>query len=217
MIARSPQFADAWLEPAEQLVFGFGARRNGLRCPRSVFAKPLTKNHIAVVRVKDEYADFPKGLFFHILVVPKSTYDAWIRDPFLLAEKIAPTWEAADPMPSVTMAEEAFTPRTVAQVQGVLKRVKASALKDDEDPEAPDFERTAANSESPALLGGVQILVDGGKLVFVRPEGDLQLAAGMWLLLPERTRCRLWPCSFAFSDELDFDLLIVPQLEERLL
>jgi hypothetical protein len=177
----------------------------------------LTKNHIAIVRVKDENADFPTGMRFHMLVVERHIYEAWIRDPFILAEKIAPTWDATYGMPSVTIPEEAFKPRTVEQVQAVLKRVKASALKEDEDPEAPDFERTAENSESPALLGGVQILVDGGRLVFERPEGDLQLAAGMWMLLPERTRCRLWPASFAFSDELDFDLLIVPQLDDRIL
>ena len=109
--------------------------------------------------------------------------------------------------------EETFVARKVDQVQAVLKRVKAAALKEGEDPEAPDFERTVENSESPALLGGVQILVDGGRLVFERPAGDLALAAGLWLLLPEQTRCRLWPTSFAFSSELEFDLLIVPHLE----
>lgn len=217
LVGRSPGFADAWLDDAEQLVLGFGARRNGLPCPLSVFARPLTKNHIAIVRVKDENADFPTAMRFHFLIVEQRSYEAWIRDPFILAEKIAPTWDTVDGMPGATIPEEAFRPRTVEQVQAVLKRVKASALKEDEDPEAPDFERTPENSESPALLGGVQILIDGGRLVFERPRGDLQLAAGMWLLLPERTRCRLWPASFAFSDELDFDLLIVPELEERML
>ena len=80
-----------------------------------------------------------------------------------------------------------------------------------------NFERTVENSESPALLGSVQILVDGGRVAFERPEGDLRLAAGMWLLLPERTRCRVWPCSFAFSQEMEFDLLISPQLDEGML
>ena len=86
-----------------------------------------------------------------------------------------------------------------------------------EDPEAPDFERTVENSESPAMLGGAQILVDGGRLVFERPDGDLRLAAGLWLLLPETTRARLWPTSFAFSAELEFDLLIVPRVDDEIL
>jgi hypothetical protein len=100
----------------------------------------------------------------------------------------------------------------VAQVQGVLRRVKASALGENEDPESPTFERTPENSESPALLGGVQILVDGGKLVFVRPKGDLALVAGLWTLLPYSTRCTIWPASFAFSNELAFDVVVVPRL-----
>jgi hypothetical protein len=108
----------------------------------------------------------------------------------------------------------AFLPRTVAQVEGVLKRVKASALREGEDPESPDFERTIENSESPAMLGAAQILVDGGRVVFERRSGDVALASGLWLLLPEGTRMRLWPCSFAFSDELEFDLLIVPYLND---
>src|SRR5205809_3050867 len=108
-------------------------------------------------------------------------------------------------------------PRSVYQVQTVLRRVKASALREGEDPEAPDFERTVENSESPALLGGAQVLVDGGRLAFERPQGDLRLAAGLWLLLPEMTRCRLWPTSFAFGPELEFDLLVTPRVTEALL
>jgi hypothetical protein len=110
--------------------------------------------------------------------------------------------------------EEAFTPRTLPQVQAVLQRIKAAALREGEDPEALDFERTMENSESPALLGGAQILVDGGRLVFERPEGDLRMVSGLWLLLPEVTRCRLWPTSFAFSQELEFDVLVVPHIDE---
>ena len=55
------------------------------------------------------------------------------------------------------------------------------------------------------LLGGAQILIDGGRLVFERPQGDLAMVSALWLLLPEATRTRLWPTSFAFSRELEFD------------
>ena len=109
--------------------------------------------------------------------------------------------------------EEAFTPRTIGEVREVLKRIKAAALREGEDPEAPDFERTMDNSESPALLGGAQILVDGGRLVFERPASDLRMVSGLWLLLPEMTRCRLWPTSFAFSPELEFDVLVLPSFD----
>ncbi|MBM3995407.1 MAG: hypothetical protein FJ303_14825 [Planctomycetes bacterium] len=215
LIARSPGFDAAWIAEAQHLVFGFGDRRVGMRCPLTVFAQPIDPNHVAVVRVMDDVGEGgPNGLRFHFLVVSLESYEAWIRDPFMLAEKVAPTWQPADALPSLTIPEEAFSPRTLAQLQDVLKRIKASALKEGEDPEAPDFERTIENSESPALLGGAQILVDGGRLVFERPEGDLRMVSGLWLLLPEETRCRLWPASFAFSRDLEFDVLVVPHLGE---
>jgi hypothetical protein len=217
LVARSSSFDDAWLPEAERLVLGFGDRRGGVRCPLTVFARPISAKQVAIVRVKDENPGFPTGLRFHFLVVERKTYEAWIRDPFMLAKKVEPTWEANESLPALMIAEEAFSPRTLVQVQDVLRRVKAAALREGEDPEAPDFERTMENSESPALLGGAQILVDGGRLVFERPEGDLRMVSGLWLLLPEATRCRLWPTSFAFSQELEFDVLVVPRLDEMVL
>jgi hypothetical protein len=217
LIARSLGFDEAWVPESESLVVGFGNRVNGMHCPLTVFAKPLTKKHVVVVRVKDDRPDLSTGLQFHFLVVERKAYEAWIRDPFMLAEKIEPTWDAKDALPTLTIPEEAFSPRTLGQVQGVLRRIKAAALREGEDPEAPDFERTMENSESPALLGGAQILVDGGRLAFERHEGDLRMVAGLWLLLPEATRSRLWPTSFAFSQELEFDVLVVPHLDEMVL
>lgn len=149
-------------------------------------------------------------LGFHVLVVARADYERYLGDPFQLAEQLPPTWQVDTTLASLTLPCEPLPARTVAQVQQVLRRVKASALREDEDPEAPDFERTIENSESPALLGGVQVLVDGGKLVFTRHEGDLPLLAGLWLLLPVRTRGRIWPASFAFSNRLGFDAVAVP-------
>src|SRR5262249_15858286 len=66
------------------------------------------------------------------------------------------------------------------------------------------------NAESPALLGGVQVLVDGGRVVFERPAPDTGLLKGLWTLLPNSTRNTLWPASFAFSNALRFDALVTP-------
>ena len=76
-----------------------------------------------------------------------------------------------------------------------------------------EVERTVENSESPALLGGVQVLVDGGRLFFRRPGPDMNLLKGLWTLLPTSTRCRLWPASFAFGNHLQFDAVVLPRLE----
>src|SRR6516225_1373053 len=102
LVARSLGFADAWLDEARELVLGFGDRRGGLYCPPTVFAKPISKKHVAVVRVKDVNPGFPVGLRFHLLVIKRDDYEACVHDPFMLAQRIEPSWEAppaADSLP----------------------------------------------------------------------------------------------------------------------
>src|SRR5262249_37683008 len=60
-------------------------------------------------------------------------------------------------------------------------------------------------------LGGVQALVDGGRLVFERPAPATELLRSLWMLLPHSTRNQLWPASFAFGNALHFDVLVVPR------
>jgi hypothetical protein len=63
----------------------------------------------------------------------------------------------------------------------------------------------------PTYLGGVQALIDGGRVVFERPAPDSEVLRCLWMLLPVSTRSRLWPASFAFGNRLGFDALVVPQ------
>src|SRR2546422_828951 len=83
VVARSAAFEAAWIADAQQLIYGFGERKGGMRCPLTVFAKPIGAKHVAVARVKDA----GPGLHFHFLVVERKTYEGWIRDPFMLVEK----------------------------------------------------------------------------------------------------------------------------------
>jgi hypothetical protein len=209
LLRRSPGFQDDWLPLLERLLVGFGVRVQGIACPAALFAQPLGVMHVAVVQVSD-HGD-RHGLAFHVLVCRRPDYEQFLGDPFLLARRF-PAEEHDGVLPTLTMPRRPLPPRTLAQVQSVLRRVKAGALKENEDPEHPDFERTADNSESPALLGGVQVLVEGGKLVFERPGPDRELIEGLWTLLPQSTRARLWPASFAFGNALGFDVLVVPRL-----
>ena len=64
-----------------------------------------------------------------------------------------------------------------------------------------------------ALLGGTQVLVDGGRVFFKRSAPDPNLIQGLWTLLPNSTRNRLWPASFAFENHLQFDAVVLPRLE----
>jgi hypothetical protein len=185
--ARSPGFLEDWLPEALRLCVGFGARPAGLDCPACVFAQPLGKSHVAVVQVADlatENNGQPVPLGFRLLVLPRADYVLLGGDPFGLAEHFPPPWHSRGDLPVLEV--EALSPRTVTDVQQVLKR-----------------------SESPALLGGAQALVDGGRLVFQRPAPDTNLVRGLWTLLPASNRCELWPASFAFGNELEFDALVV--------
>jgi hypothetical protein len=207
---RSPGFEDDWLPGVERLLVGFGVRTPGVACPAAVFAQPLGVLHVAVIKVADRPDG--SGLLYHVLVCRRPDYERFLGNPFALARQVVATREGDGPLPTLTMPHRPPPPRTVVQVQSVLRRVKAGALKENEDPEHPDFQRTTDNSESPALLGGVQVLVEGGKLVFERPAPDPDLVEGLWTLLPQSTRARLWPASFAFGNALGFDVLVVPRL-----
>ncbi len=214
LLARSPGFADDWQPAVRDLLTGFGARRAGVACPSAVFAKPLGTEHVAIVQVADLESEGRGGLpdlGFRVLVLPRRPYADLLGDPFAVADRFPPDFHPGAPLQALAMPAEPLPPRAVADVQRVLQRVKVHALREDEDPPTLEEnpERAVALAESPALLGGVQVLVDSGRVVFERPGPDTELMRGLWTLLPTRTRCELWPASFAFGNELGFDALIV--------
>lgn len=187
-LARSPAFSDGWLLDAERLCRGFGERLDGATCPEAVFARPLDKQHVAVVQAADAGQTGTPELAFRLLVVSRPDYCDLAGDPFLIAERFPAPWAGRGELPSLTWPAEAPPPRrTVEHVREVLR-----------------------SPEGPALLGTVQALVDGGHVAFVRPQpGDLMRR--LWMLLPTATRCDLWPASFSFGNALGFDALVVPR------
>ncbi|HEV3256938.1 MAG TPA: hypothetical protein VG013_08680 [Gemmataceae bacterium] len=190
-LASSPGFLEQWLPWAQRLCAGFGERPAGVACPECVLAQPFGRGHVAVVQVADLGADDtgrPGALGFRLLVMPRAAYRDLVGDPFAVAERLPPSWEARGQIPALSWPAEPLPPRTVGQVQAVLQR--------------PD---------GPTLLGGVQALVDGGRLVFERPAPDRGLIGGLWTLLPTSTRHDLWPASFAFGNALRFHALVVPR------
>ena len=180
LLARSPGFPDEWLADAEELCVAFGDRLAGVSCPECVFAQPFGRRHVAVVQVADQSADLSNraGLGFHQLVFRRRDYPLLAGDPFALAERFPPPWSSRGDL-STLSTEPVAAPRTVEDVQQVLKR-----------------------PEGPALLGGVQALLDGGRVVFQRPAPDTNLLQSLWTLLPTSNRCELWPASFTFSNAL---------------
>lgn len=191
-LARSPGFLEEWQPLAEQLCAAFGERPYGVACPACLFAQPFGKRHVAVVQVADQginYAGQPSGLAFHFLILSRSDYEQLGGDPFLIAEQFPAPWTARGDMPTLFWPEPLPPPRTVEQIQKILQR----------------------GEDGPNLLGGCQVLVDGGRLVFERSAPDTDLLRDLWTLLPTRTRCELWPASFAFANTLGFDALVTPK------
>jgi hypothetical protein len=192
-LARSPGFLDDWLPEAERLCTGFGERPAGVPCPGAVFARPFGPKHVAVVQAADQGSDDahrPGALGFHVLILPRTDYAEWIGDPFAVADRYPPTWTARGILPSLSWPVEPPPRRTVAQVQQALK-----------------------NGDSPTLLGTVQALIDSGRVVFERSAPAGQLLRDLWLLLPNSSRAELWPASFAFGNDLQFDVLATPRVD----
>jgi hypothetical protein len=212
LLARSPGFDDSWLGDSEWLVLGFGDPPPWMSWPSAVYAQPLGKEHVAIVQVAARGKPSQTlTLDFHLLILPREAYVEFFGDPFEVARRLPPPWDAREPLPSRTLPAEPLPPRTVQEIQQILKRTKAAALSEDRDPPAEDQDLTIDNAKSPALLGGAQVLVDGGRVVFERPDPDPELMQGLWKLLPTSTRCQLWPASFALSNALNFDAVVTPR------
>lgn len=219
LLARSGGLAEQLFGPLREILVGFGEPPPGQSAAGALFAQPVGEDCVAVVRVL-EGAPGPNGwaaLEFDSLILPVRGYEAFGGDPFGLSRKIptAPK-DAISSAPitceAVTLPAEPLAALGVEAVRAVLKRVKAHALVENADPHSPP-PLTVENAESPTLLGGVQALVDGGKLAFERPRPDASVVEALWTLLPYRLRPQLWPATFAFANDLGFDVLVTPRLE----
>lgn len=195
LLARSPGFLDDWLSASERLCIGFGVaqagsfcyRPAGVSCPPFLFAQPLGKHHVAVVQASD-FRVGEVALRFHIYVIKRADYLNWLIDPFLVADYFPFPPDSPRELGAISWRSESPPMRTVPDIQRILKR-----------------------AEGPALLGAAQALVDGGRVVFERPDPESTLIRDLWTLLPTRTRSELWPASFAFGNDLGFHALVVPQ------
>jgi hypothetical protein len=184
-LGRSPGFSDDWLPRAEELCAGFGARPEGVAFPGSVFASPFGRGHVAVVQVGGQ-----AKLAFRFLLLPQKLYADLHGDPFRIADAFPAAWDARGDLASLEWTAGPAPRRTVADIQNVLN-VPYSAT----------------------LLGGVQALLDGGRLVFERTAPDERIVRALWALLPASNRCELWPATFAFGNTLGFDVIVVPRAD----
>lgn len=191
-LARSPDFRDEWLPEAERLCAGFGEGQIAGPLTGCVFALPFAGRNVAVVQVaglgKDDTGR-PGALGFRLLILPVGGYEQIGGDPFQVADAFPPPWQERGTLPTLEWPGPFEPlPRSVEQVRKVLD-VPYSAT----------------------LLGGVQALVDGGRLVFERTAPDPHLVRSLWALLPTSTRSEIWPASFAFGNLHQFHVVVVPR------
>jgi hypothetical protein len=170
---------------AERVAVLFGKRPPGVACPLAHFACPFGKGRVAVVQVADRPGP-GDPLAFRFLVLGRDLYHH-LGDPFAVADRYPPQWDAARTLPAIEWPMEVLPRRTAEQIDGILK-----------------------HGDSPLLLGSTQALVDGSRLVLQRPAPDEAFFRGLWQLLPDRTRCELWPASFAFALDLPFHAAALP-------
>jgi hypothetical protein len=188
LLARSPRFDDAWLPEVEKLALGFGKRPLGAACPLAMFARPFGRRLVAVVRVAERGQE---ALAFHFLILPSRLYLDLAGDPFLLCDAFPADWSARGELPSLEWTAGPPARRTVDQVRRVLDVVA---------------DRTQT------LLGGVQALLDGGRLAFARPAPDPDVVRDLWALLPGEARAEMWPATFAFGNALGFHVVVSPDV-----
>lgn len=172
---------------AERVAVRYGKRPPGVACPLAHFACPFGPRHVAVGQVADRPGP-NDPLAFRFLVLDRDLY-RHLGDPFAVADRYPPPWDATGPLPVLEWPHEVLPPRTVAQIDDVLR-----------------------TGDSPLLLGTTQAILDGSRVVVKRPTPDEAFLRGLWQLLPDRSRCELWPASFAFSLELGFHVAAMPEV-----
>jgi hypothetical protein len=193
ILAKSSGFLDAWLPEVERICAAFGQPPVGAKCPQALFVQPLGSKHVAIVQV----GEVQERLAFRVLVSTKAFYADLLGDPFLInatfpanfGPSLGQDLSTNSELPVLAWTVGPPALRSVAEVRRIL----------DVEPD-----RTAL------LLGGVQALIDGSKLVIVQAHSDEKIVRDFWGLLPNAERCEKWPATFAYANTLGFHLLVTP-------
>ena len=180
----SPGFDPKWNTKVLAVCEAFSGNCPGTTIPAVLFVQRLDRNHFMVVRSKPEAGAGSGPGRFHLLVANRKDYAACRFDPFALADNFDCNW-AAKELSDLEWLGPLPPLRTIADVQQVLKR-----------------------ENGPELLGGCQALLDGSRLLFLRSEPELKLVRDLWTLLPYGNRLELMPASFAWNNNLKFNIVV---------
>lgn len=167
VVAKSPGLLFADEDAALRIVARFG------ESVPSVFAVDLA-GRVAIGQTS------PSG--FRFLLLPQPLFAA-LADPFAVASRYPPDWDARGELPILEWPPEPLPPRAVGDLQVILKA-----------------------GDGPLFLGTAQALLDGSR---VRLDDPATVSA-VWALLPDRTRTELRPATFTPDDALRFHLSAGP-------
>lgn len=160
----------------------FGDRPRGVRCPAAVFAFRFHQ-YVYVVGQAADLGDGPDPpLGFRFILIGRHVYPG---DPFTVVDQRPPNWSAVGDLDPLAWPVEPNR-RTVEPLQKLLKA-----------------------GDSSLLLGGAQALIDGNKILLESPAPDPDTVRDLWQLLPDSSRDTLFPTSFAFSNDLGFDVVVL--------
>ena len=181
VLAQSDDFNEDWRADIDRVIDGFGLPA-GAAAPDCLFAVPLTRRHVVVASVS--------GRKFRLLILSRALFNA-IPDPFAIASRFPPSWDATGTLPAIEWPLEPLPPRTVAMLDTIFKQ-----------------------GDGPFLYGGCQTLVDSGRIALVRDKPALELCRDLWALLPDSTRRQTWLATYAYAMTLSFGLVVLPMLPE---
>lgn len=184
--ARSPGWDDEWTAEVERICAGFGQPPALQHLSPCTWAQPLGRDRVIVAQAACEGA--PPSLRFRVMVLDKALY-ARFGEPFALSEQYPPPWGARIVLPTLAGIDEP-PERNVERMQRILQQ-----------------------DDAPTLLGGVQALLDGGRIVFERPFPAPDLVRRLWALLPNTSRAELWPASYAFAGNPVLHAVVVPRYD----
>ncbi|MFO0851612.1 MAG: hypothetical protein U0871_24080 [Gemmataceae bacterium] len=171
-------------EKAQTWAAKFGDRPRGIRCPSAVFAFRYHE-FVYVVGQAADLGDGPNPpLGFRFLLIDRRNYPG---DPFVIADRFPPNWNASGDLDPLDWPAEPLPRRAVDDLQRLLKA-----------------------GDSSLLLGGAQALLDGSKVLLESPAPDADTVRALWQLLPDSVRHTQFPATFAFGNDLGFDLVVLP-------
>jgi hypothetical protein len=181
VVARSDDFPEEWAPETERVVAAY-ALPSGTVSPEALFTTRFGRKHVAIVSIA--------GTSFRFLILSRPLWEA-IPDPFAIADRFPPAFNAKGSLPSLVWPEEPLPQRTVAELDAVFKA-----------------------GDGPFLLGACQTLVDSGRIVVKRDAPDPKVCRDLWALLPDSIRRQTLVATFAYSLDLGFGLAVMPAVPE---